>query len=546
MEFFQSDTKIQLAWDQVWGQVKPVSAPGRRRHSEYKAFLPPQVEELAQELNRLEELSRALEGDPAGSSALSYLLANVRDVSLSLKRAQGGSVLDDLELYEIKRQLSLLAEIKEELKRQKWEHLLPVPADLCTPCLKALSIGQGGRDSFYIADAYDADLAAVREKRIFLETTLAEFKNKAEEKLLRAAGRGFGPGCEISVSRGEQAVIAQLAAMRELKKTEETNDFVKFRLAENETVRRQRQELRKFREKEETYKARVRQNLSQVVAEHGERLLKMQEVLGYLDLLLAKAKFCAGFGGVKPHLSRENVLRFKKGRHLLVEKEVAADGYDYRPIDVCLKPGATIITGPNMGGKTVSLKTIGLLAAMAQYGLLVPAEAMEFRPLWFVASHLARAEIPRGLSTFAAEIVFLQNAVEKSGTAGLILVDEIAHGTNPQEGAALAGAVVERLHSRPAYTVVTTHYPPLARLQGPRQLRVAGLDEKKVRKYSFAGREDILRRFMDYNLVPWQGPADCEVSGDAALVAETMGLDAEIIARAKGLLKRGWEDLGHD
>lgn len=538
MQFLDADTQRQLDFDQVWSRIRPVSALGRALHRKATAFLLEQSADLQQEWDRLEGISSCLRTDPQMAAELIFLLSTVRDISGTVRRSIQGCVLDDLELYEVKKLLLTLEKVQAELDGLHWSTLLPTPLDFCTECKEALSIGQGSQESFYLADAYDQELADIRQERISLEGSLSRFRDSAEQKVLQAVGRILSMDDDITVSTTDGAMITQLDAIEELSKVQETSAFVTFRLVEDETLYQIRRELTRAREKEEECKNRIRQRLSEVVHAHGERLLRILEQLGFLDLLLAKAEFCAAINGIRPQLCPEPAIRIQGGRHLLLAEDVQHAGHDYTPLDIELESGVTMITGPNMGGKTASLQTIGLLLAMAQFGLLVPATSLEFRPRQFIAAHLAVAEIPKGLSTFAGEIAFLRDVIQEAHQDALILVDEIAHGTNPVEGAALAEAVVEKLDQKPSITVMTTHYPSLARLEAIRHLRVRGLDKDKLQKQLrvlWKGQADAFRRCMDYRLEV--ASPDQPLSSDAALVAEAMGLDKDIIERAKELLQ---------
>ena len=172
---------------------------------------------------------------------------------------------------------------------------------------------------------------------------------------------------------------------------------------------------------------------------------------------------------------------------------------------------------------------------MAQYGLLVPAVSMELRPRRFIRAHLA-SRVVQGLSKFAGEMNFVRHVLAHSHEDGLILLDELAHGTNPAEGAAVAQAVVERLCREPTISVITTHYPSLGRVEGVFRYKVRGL-----RRELLEGQESVLsthglaalQRLMDYALEPAE-PGELGQS-DAVLVAEALGLEPEIIERAKVL-----------
>ncbi len=535
MQFLDAETRRELGFDDVWLRIRPVSPLGRAQQRQAEAYLPERASELEAALSRLEDAAARLRADTHAAHNLLYFLSNLRDITTIIERCARGDVLDDAELYEVKRLLLIAAEIQAELERLGWMGLLPAPVDLCAACLEALSVGQGRQTSFYIADAYDGELAAVRRRRIELEEQLAGFRSMVNEKIQRATDRILSMEDEITVSRAESGVVERLEDIKELTKIQDTTDFVTFRLVEGEEHSSLRRELGTLRAREEACKARIRKRLSETVAAHAPKMLGILEILGFLDFLLAKARFCVEIRGVRPKLCTSPRLAIGGGRHLLVEEEVERGGGSYCPLSLELRPGVTLITGPNMGGKTVSLKTIGLLTAMAQYGLLVPAVSMELRPRRFIRAHLA-SRVVQGLSKFAGEMNFVRHVLAHSHEDGLILLDELAHGTNPAEGAAVAQAVVERLCGEPTISVITTHYPSLGRVEGVFRYKVRGL-----RRELLEGQESVLsthglaalQRLMDYALEPAE-PGELGQS-DAVLVAEALGLEPEIIERAKVL-----------
>lgn len=393
--------------------------------------------------------------------------------------------------------------------------------------------------SFYLADEYDPELAEVRRERRHWERKWELFRAQIDEQVAALVGRPLSPDEQITVDRN---TTPRLNSIPELVQVEEDSQFITFRLQAVGEAAVIVANLKQLREKEEECKERVRTRLTAVVASHSQRLTAVLQQLGYLDLLLAKARFCVQFQGVKPKLLAQPVLRIRDGRHLLVEQAVQAGGQPYTPISLELTEGVTLITGPNMGGKTVTLQTIGLLVAMTHYGLLVPAASLELKPRRFIRTHLA-STAPKGLSTFAEEIVFFREAILASDWEGLILVDEIAHGTNPAEGAAIAQAVLERLCGKPLISVVTTHFPSLAKVEGMRHLRVKGLARERLAKEWAAlpdGRVDALQPFMDYRLEEAQPGPDSP--SDAVVVAQVLGLDPAVIRRAKELQGGGMAD----
>lgn len=217
-------------------------------------------------------------------------------------------------------------------------------------------------------------------------------------------------------------------------------------------------EVRRLQSAERQEVARILYELSAGVARYSEDLLLSLEALGRLDLIMARARYSLNLDAWEPAVSPESRLEIRKGRHPLLEGEVV-------PITLSLGRDfdTLVITGPNTGGKTVTLKTAGLLALMAQSGLHVPAaEGTSMGIFSAVFADIGDEQsIEQSLSTFSSHMTNLVDILKKSGKGSMVLLDELGAGTDPAEGSALAQAILERLHQTGSKTIATTHYSEL-------------------------------------------------------------------------------------
>jgi len=213
---------------------------------------------------------------------------------------------------------------------------------------------------------------------------------------------------------------------------------------------------------------RILVELSKLVAEHEQKILGTVQALALLDLAFAKARYAARLDAVAPILKPfgerkgshpGSTLKLNKARHPLLDAETVI------PIDIVLddETYALVITGPNTGGKTVALKTVGLLILMAQCGLHVPAESgCELSIFERVYADIGDEQsIEQSLSTFSAHISNIVTILETANHRSLVVLDELGAGTDPQEGAALARAILGTLVERRITTLVATHYPEM-------------------------------------------------------------------------------------
>ena len=204
---------------------------------------------------------------------------------------------------------------------------------------------------------------------------------------------------------------------------------------------------------------RILRLLSQAVGENSSILKENCTILADLDFIFARAKLAAAMQATKPALNREGRTKLVAARHPLIEASKVV------PIDLALGKSChmLLVTGPNTGGKTVSLKTLGLFALMVQSGCYIPAaagsEISVYPSIYTVIGD--EQSIEQSLSTFSAHMSHMVKLLERAERADLLLIDEIGAGTDPEEGAALAMAILEQFLARGTSTIVTTHYSEL-------------------------------------------------------------------------------------
>ena len=228
------------------------------------------------------------------------------------------------------------------------------------------------------------------------------------------------------------------------------------------TIVRLNNEMRELEIQEQKEIEMILSNLSQLAAENLDAIFDDVKLLSELDFIFARAQLAKSQNATEPRFNRDRIIDIKKARHPLIDKHKVV------PIDIRI--GETfdllIVTGPNTGGKTVSLKTVGLLTLMGQSGLHIPAfdnsRLSVFREVY--ADIGDEQSIEQSLSTFSSHMTNVVRFMETADSDSLVLFDELGAGTDPTEGAALAIAILSTLHDRGIRAMATTHYSELKSL----------------------------------------------------------------------------------
>jgi DNA mismatch repair ATPase MutS len=212
-------------------------------------------------------------------------------------------------------------------------------------------------------------------------------------------------------------------------------------------------------------------------------------------------------------------------------------------VSISLADGVTCITGANMGGKTISLKLSGLVPMLAQYGFFVPCEKARIGLSNYVQILIGDSQsVERGLSSFGSEMEELKEILDNSQDRSLILIDEIASGTNPVEGLALTRSLVDYLMEKPYITLITTHFEAVTEAPAVKNMQVRGLADVDFTKLDgelrYANRKErinIIAKYMDYRL--YTVGENREIPKDALNIAKMLGISKEIIDGAKKYIK---------
>lgn len=536
-----SRTRKETGLDYVRNGLNLQTPLGVQQERKAGPYYPGEEDALRAELDKVGELAELIRSDKKTADRLLEVLMCMKDVTGSIARSVSNT-LSEVEIFEIKAFLLNTAEIRRiilpcaervdgEFVPQETEALL----DVLDP--------RGDRmNAFYIYDEFSEKLAGYRSRKRELDREIRKAQKARKEEIRREYGIVLTPKFDIVIPRSSEA-LDKARKIGDLEAVAEDYSSVTFALTRNEKVYGLIAEQEDLANEIDEEEAEVRARLSARIGEDRELLLENARRIGRLDYVLAKADFAVKHDCVKPEIREEHIVEIVNGRQLQVEDILKSQGKAYCPVSISLGEGVTCITGANMGGKTISLKLSGLVPILAQYGYFVPCESARVGLSNFMQILIGDSQsVERGLSSFGSEMEELREILDNAGDRSLILIDEIASGTNPVEGLALTRSIVDYMMQKPYITLITTHFETVTEEEGVRNMQVRGLADadfsrldRELRHANRRERIDIISKYMDYRLALVESGR--EVPKDALNIARMLGIDSEIIEGAKKYIR---------
>ncbi len=454
-------------------------------------------------------------------------IGGAHDIRPAADLAARGGVLDPQQLLDVKATLISCRELKKALERK---------TDLY-PRLAEIALGLP--DSFGIVDAISRILSERGEVLDSASEKLARLRREvkiARDRLMSRLQRYLSE----SASKLQEQIITQRDGRYVIPLRAEFKGQIKAVIHDQSSsgatlfveplpVVELNNAVRELELQERDEERRILAEVSALVGAHRDELTYGVENLAVLDLVFAKAKYAEELRASEPILKKEErgktkdetqpssfIFQISRARHPLLDPQTVV------PIDFNPRPGtrAVVITGPNTGGKTVSLKTVGLLVLMAQSGMHIPAESGSelpfFHSVW--ADIGDEQSIEQSLSTFSGHITNIIRILKKADHRSLVIFDELGAGTDPQEGAALARAILNHLLERGITSLIATHYPELK---------------------AFAhSTEGVVNASLEFDIATLRPTYKLTIGlpgrSNALLIAQRLGLDPEIVSAAKG------------
>lgn len=423
------------------------------------------VENLMPSFN-MEEIEHAQQSTYEGAKVLRLKgqvpLGGLRDIRASVKRAQIGGMLNELELLDISSTIYGSRRFKSFVESMLEDEIelmiLPNLVNQMVPLTDLeREIKQSIDESGEVLDSASTALRSIRQQ---IRSHESNVRSKLENITRSSSGRKMLSDAIITI-RNDRYVIPVKQEYRShfggMVHDQSASGATLF--VEPESVVQINNQLREARVKEKQEINRILMSLSGQVNEAADELLTVIHIMTEVDFIFAKAHYSAAIKATQPNLNEQGKIKMTKARHPLIPAD------EIVPIDIELGTdfSSLVITGPNTGGKTVTLKTVGLLTLMAQSGLQIPCEegsmASVFQQIF--ADIGDEQSIEQSLSTFSSHMTNIVDILERIDHQSLVLFDELGAGTDPTEGAALAISILDYVYNAGAKVIATTHYSEL-------------------------------------------------------------------------------------
>lgn len=478
MNFLDEIGMEDIGFNYILGKLETVTPYGNLQKKGIKPFKRNEKEELLKEYRSIEKIKRSLQENEDAFYEIGSLFCKVKDINGTIKRCENGEALNEVELFEIKNFALICSELAILYKK-----LNISIEDLCIKGLREvisiLDPENKKLPTFYIYDAYSEKLKNTRE-----------LKKNIENRIMSATDY-----CHVEKLKEERLSYV----------IQEQNEEKEVRLV-----------------------------ISKALLPYLKSLKDNANSIGKLDLLIGKAKL----GGVMPSIVLKEQISFKEAYNPKVSDILESQGKRFTKITIDLGRGTTVLTGANMGGKSVTLKTVVLNLMLGMCGMYVFALEASFPMLdfiIFISDDLQN--VWSGLSTFGAEIIKVQEALGYvKSSSGFLALDEFARGTNPVEGKNLVKALGHFLNQWSTVSFISTHYDGVVE-EDMAHYQVIGLkhvDFEKLKYKIDLNSKDcvkIIQENMDYAVEKMN--STCEVPKDALNICHLLKLDDNIIDLAE-------------
>ena len=446
----------------------------------------------------LELIMEKLSSHKSKLKTMLELLAFIPNLEFPLHK--NVKILTVHQLYEIKEYIYYYNQLYYFLEKQDWLDIFGDLKDL-TEFFEILDPEGFGLPIFVISSAYSDEIGDILNKQLKLIQELKESHTQLLEKAKKELQIPYLKD-SFTVSRAETELAERIIHSPYFVLTAENVANYSFALADDEHCLELKKKINNLQEKLEAEEHYVLQELTDIYREWESEIFLSWLSLrrGAWKILLSN--FAFKYNCSIPVVWHKKAIIVKKAVNLPLKRHLESMGRKYQPVDYEFSGSVSLLTGPNMGGKTTVLKTIGQFCTLLHYGIPLPCESAElplFKHIWYNQSE---TDNNADLSSFGREVVSFTQAIQQSGT-NLFLLDEFARGTNPIEGELLVSAVLQYLATTRNMSIAATHFSAPTMLPKVTQYSIAGLNLNKIKAQNPRDANErlkILNEAMDYSI----------------------------------------------
>ncbi len=553
MNFIDIQTLKALNIKPILEAIKTSSELGRIHRKNFKPYKPGHEEALREDYDRIKIFITAAKEDNSFLMLLQSYLEKLNNITgLIASLAKGRDRLEIDELYEIKYFVFYYERIRALLSKYVIETPSLVKLDYI---YKAMDPDESDSPVFYIGKGFSEQFNLLKKRRV---EVLGKIES-LEKDLLRQARQKIGLNSletKVVISRSDSKLLEKFNSSSFYLLSAENFANLTYTLRQTNDISLQKKEAEELRQIIDQEQQKISTELTKYIAVRKQKLRQSLDLIGQLDFLAAKAVFSIKNNCITPNIitssdSKDELYILKDTVNLNVKKNLTAEGIRYQPVDIIIKDKVNVLSGANMSGKSTILDSIGQMMYLTAHAIPLPCSEAHVSLVDFIYCNRQSTEdyaYHQDLSSFAREILSINNALNTNYGKGLFLLDEFAKGTNPSEGTAFFAGILDYFASgceRPKEDIViaATHFDIAGLVENYAALyRVGGISSTNFKTISsvFNSKADLLARvkelhkYMDYQLYKIDSE---ELPPQAAiLIADILGMNRDIIDKVKDKL----------
>ncbi len=516
-----------IGFDHIWEMLVPSSELGRQLKRKQDQNPLADEADLISSYKRIKKLMDAIKGQPKLANILSVNLCHILPIRVSLLHTD--DIFETHEIFELKQFLYYYHILRGFYQSNKLtsKYKLPDLSSLFT----YLDPDGHKMPVFRLSPNYSKTLGSIYDQ---LSKVSLDFKHLESVRLLEA--RDYlqipNPKPEIVVSRMQGDLIQRIADSGYYHLATENIANVCFKLSSTIEMQNLKQKINHLKERLKVEETMVLKQIKRRIAKDADKIKTAYMAVTHIDWDLCRAIFGVENNCTIPKVNDIGRINLKGAVNLPLYRYLSDSKRHLQPLDIAIEAKVSVLTGPNMGGKTTALRTIGQFCLMLKHAIPIPCQKADlpiFDFIWYNHDNQLDSE---NLSSFGRETVSFMKMLKQPGK-GLILLDEFAKGTNPTEGEALICATIRYLQKKEHTTISATHFSSPARIPNVEQFAIKGFSDDIIRRLGSQNNSDLghrlklLNEAMDYRIIRLKTNQDPPLC--AMKIAEILGMDEEIL-----------------